>query len=70
MAGLDVKGITYSECLKPKLVWISDSSVASHSQTVPILDTFFCLKSEQKSWDTSLGHFIFKKYDPKFLSLT
>ena len=27
---------------------------------------FFCLKSGQKSWDTSLGHFISKNYDPKF----
>ena len=70
----------YSECLKSELVWISDSnSVVSHSQTVPISDTvwnrdtfvlisntLFCLKSGQKSWDTTLGQFIFKNiYNPK-----
>ena len=53
--------ILYSECLKIKLVWILDSSVVSHSQTVPFSDTFFCLK---------LGHkprsFYILYYDPKF----
>ena len=34
----------YSECLKSELVWISDSLVVSHYQTIPISDTFFCLK--------------------------
>ena len=49
----------YNECLKFKLVWISDCSVSSHFQTVQISDSvwnrnknvqisesFFCLKSE------------------------
>ena len=56
----------YSECLKSELVWTSDSLVVSHSQTVPISDTFFCLISGQQSWDTSLGHFILKIYNPDF----
>ena len=59
-----------------QIVWISDSSVVSNSQTVPIsdstfvpiLETFFCLKLGQKIWDTSLGCLI-KNYNPTFPKL-
>ena len=48
-----IKSFLCSECLKSKIVLISDSSV-------PISNNFFCLKLGQKSWDTSLGRFLKK----------
>ena len=51
-----------SECLKSKLVWISESSVVSHSQTVPISNT---LKSGH--FCPNFGHFFLSEIGTKIL---